>query len=367
MRVRIVCYEEVDRWIMGKFARRMRENLDKMGIQADIAMTPDDTADINHHIVFGGYDGKEHGIDTVMITHIDNIDKLEQVKEQLTVAKAGICMSKQTQLYLAQMGIDNSKLCYVNPAHDEVVAVRKIVVGITCRVQEDGRKREKFLVSLASKLDSRFFKFVIMGDSWEEQVERLLKLGFEVNYTSYFMYEEYVKLIPTLDYYLYMGMDEGQMGFVDALAAGVKTIVTAQGYHLDAKNGITHPFTTYAELERIFLDLQNEKRKLVDAVTTWNWHDYTLKHVEIWHYLMSGKARHSKFSDGVNSLLDFKKHKPVLDPETIHERRKQLQKNKYSHYYSEKKNKLKRAYRTKGIDGILKLIRKKIFNNIKPR
>ena len=102
-------------------------------------------------------------------------------------------------------------------------------------------------------------------------------------------------------------MDEGQMGFVDAVAAGVKTIVTSQGYHLDALNAITHPFTTYEELESIFLSIQEEFRKLPDSVSTWNWFDYTKKHVEIWRYLLDNKNVVSRYNDGLNSLLMIKR------------------------------------------------------------
>jgi len=58
---------------------------------------------------------------------------------------------------------------------------------------------------------------------------------FEVEYHENFDYEVYKELIPTLDYYLYVGKDEGQMGFIDALAAGIPTIVTPQGFHLDER------------------------------------------------------------------------------------------------------------------------------------
>ena len=50
-----------------------------------------------------------------------------------------------------------------------------------------------------------------------------------------------------------MGMDEGQMGVLDAHAAGVKTIVTSQGYHLDLKNSVTYPFEKFDSLLDIFL------------------------------------------------------------------------------------------------------------------
>jgi hypothetical protein len=359
MRVRIVCYEEVDRWIMGKFALRMRDNLQQMGIDVDIAMTTDDTADINHHIVFGGYDGLVHANDTIMITHVDNNDKLELIKNQLKNS-LGICMSKETQDFLCQMGADKNKLCYINPAHDGVMSIRKINVGICCRVQEDGRKREFFLDKLANTLDPAFFKFTIMGDSWEPQIRELQKRKFEVNYTNKFIYDEYVKLIPTLDYYLYMGMDEGQMGFIDALAAGVKTIVTSQGYHLDAPGGIVHPYQTYDELESIFLGLQNEKKMLVQSVSTWNWYDYTLKHVEIWKYMLGDKSVVSQFNDGLNSLLNQRNISIATDQSFIDARMKELKKNKRSHMYFEKTGKLKRAYAAEGLKGVLKLIKKKV-------
>ena len=52
MNVRIVCYEDVDAWILGKFALRLCENLILQGVQADISKAPDNSADINHHIIY---------------------------------------------------------------------------------------------------------------------------------------------------------------------------------------------------------------------------------------------------------------------------------------------------------------------------
>lgn len=365
MRVRIVCYEDVDAWILGKFAKKMHESLQKMGINSDIAKVPDVSADINHHIIYVTYDGKKNSVDTIMITHVDNVDKLTQIKKQLENAAAGICMSKETMLHLSQMGINKSKLCYVNPAHDGLIPVGKIVIGITCRVQGDGRKREYFLDKLANILDPQYFKFKIMGDGWQLQVNILRKRSFEVEYTDRFVYEEYVKLIPSLDYYLYMGMDEGQMGFIDALAAGVKTIVTAQGYHLDAPGGMVHPFTSYEELEHIFLSLQNEKENLVQSVKTWNWDDYTKKHVEIWKHLL-GESNKSDFTDGLNSLVGTVNTKLNYESSFAKRKIKELKRNQYSHLYFKKIGRLKKAYSTNGFSGVMKLIRARMLNQLDP-
>lgn len=353
MKVHIVCYEDVDKWILGKFALKMHENLQKMGIESDISKKADPSADINHHIIYGGFNGIKSSIDTLMITHIDNIDKLNQLKGQLNAVEAGICMSKETQLYLAKMGVDKNKLCYVNPAHDGVIPIKKVVVGLTSRVQDDGRKREFFLDRLAKQLNPNYFRFKIMGDSWEPQINNLRKHDFEVDYVDHFDYNEYVKFIPSFDYYLYMGMDEGQMGFVDALAAGVKTIVTAQGYHLDACNGITHPYTTYDELESIFLSIQKEKETLINSVATWNWFDYTRKHVEIWQYLQDRRKQQSNFSDGLSSLLEFIDKDIDSDNNFIKNKTKLLQKNLLSQKYYQKRRMIIDIYKSRGILGLL--------------
>jgi hypothetical protein len=310
MKVRIVCYEDVDAWILGKFARKMHENLLEMGVDSSIAKVPDPTADINHHIIYYDYDGRRNSIDTVMVTHIDNMDKKLLLERQLKVADLGICMSGETMALLAGSGISEQKLAFVLPAHDGAMKIRKILIGITCRVQEDGRKREYFLYKISKTIDPTIFKFVIMGDGWDQQVATLKNDGFEVEYHTRFDYEKYLQIIPSLDYYLYMGLDEGQMGFIDALSSGVKTIVTSQGYHLDAPGGMTHPFKTLDELLGILKAIELEKKKLIDSVKTWNWRDYTKKHVEIWKYLIlknkgedfSGVISKSEYTDGVISI-----------------------------------------------------------------
>ena len=60
--------------------------------------------------------------------------------------------------------------------------------------------------------------------------------------------------------YLFWGFDEGSMGFLDALSAGVETIVTPQGYHLDIPNGITYPCRIISDFEHVLIDIQNKRK-----------------------------------------------------------------------------------------------------------
>jgi len=348
MRVRIICYEDLDLWILGKFALKMQDNLKKLGVDVDIAKIPDKNADINHHIIYTYYNGVISRNDTVMITHVDNIDKLNMLKQQINAVKLGICMSKETQNYLIQMGIEKDKLCYVNPAHDGIISIKKYVIGIASKVHLDGRKNELYFNQLAEELNPKYFKFKIMGQGWKPQIENLRTKGFQIDYIDHFEYKEYVdNFFINLDYYLYMSMDEGQMGFIDAVAAGVKTIVTAQGYHLDAKNAITHPFTTYDELKGILLSLQNEKETLVQSVETWNWYDYSKKHLELWEHILDNKKNSSDFTDGLNSLLKAQNSKIEIDEKFIQNQTEELTKNlklQNECYKNHMKNKTKTVF-----------------------
>lgn len=305
MRIRIVCYEEVNSWILGKFARKLHEALLHLGVEATIAKGPDPSADINHHIIYLDYiENNATPLDTLMITHLDSREKLAQVKKQLRVARAGICMSQETMNLLVSYGIDPAKVCYVLPAHDGAIHIKKICVGITSKVHRDGRKRQYLLLKLTDTISPAYFRFKVMGIGWQPVVQQLQRKGFEVEYYDAFDYETYRQMIPTLDYYLYMGLDEGSMGFIDALAAGVKTIVTPQGYHLEAAHGITHAFTTAEELIRIFSAIEQEKKLLVDSVRHWTWEAYARKHLDCWRYLLHGKITACTTKDGLHSLIN---------------------------------------------------------------
>ena len=134
-------------------------------------------------------------------------------------------------------------------------------------------------------------------------------MGFEVNYYANFDKEIYQELIPSLDYWIFTGFDEGGMGYLDALAAGVKTIVTPQGFHLDTKYGLTYPCSTIKDFIETLQEIQTEKKKIINAVKDWTWENYARKHLEIWQYLTRTKplqelyAHQSEYMDGIFSML----------------------------------------------------------------
>ena len=304
--INIFSGEPIDNWILGKFAKNMKKYFEKYGVKTDLSYKLSQIADFNQCLIYLNCNPDlASKKDVVMITHVDQYAKFELLEKLLPKIGLGICMSKDQMEKLINLGLDKNKLCYINPAHDGVIPVKKIVVGLASRVYNDGRKNEIYFNKLADVLDCNYFKFKIMGANWDPQVDYMKSKGFEIEYYSQFDYDVYTKnFFSDMDYYLYMGLDEGQMGFVDAQSAGVKTIVTNQGYHLDSDSPITYPFTTYEELEKIFLALQKEKKEIVEAMQSWTWENYAIKHLHIYEYLKTGRIIENSFKDGLNSLLE---------------------------------------------------------------
>ncbi len=305
--VHLVCEDRS--WILRKFAVKMKEELEIQGYKCSISGVTDPSADINHYIIYDSYEPVAAYNDTIMITHIDSYNKLERLKFQLKVAKMGICMSKETMERLAAYGVPREKLCYINPAQDEIIKPKKYVLGITNKTHDDHRKNENVLVDLCKVLEPDYFLFKIMGSGWTDIVARVKKMGFQVEYHDEFDYEEYIKLIPSLDYFLYWGFDEGSMGYLDALRAGVETIVTPQGFHLDVKDGITYECRTIADFKDVLLNLQEKRKRIVNSVETWTWKKYVDKHLEVWNYLLGNEEDIYKnqhiYEDGIFSVLRY--------------------------------------------------------------
>lgn len=310
MKVRIVCYEGSQKWILGKFANKMNEHLLKMGVDCEIGREPSDDVDVNHHLIFLNYKGIRHSkVETMMITHVDSTMKLSRLIAQEDAYDVGICMSKETMEQLIKGGVRSSKLDYILPAHDGVIKPRKMVLGITSKTHNDGRKKENTLITICKNISKDDFCFKIMGIGWTEIVAEMKQMGFEVEYFEEFDYDTYVKLMPALDYYLYMGWDEGSMGFIDAVAAGVQTIVTPQGYHLDAPGAITHAINDEKDIIKVLNTVAQSRNTYVNAVSNWTWEAYAKNHLDLWKKLL-----HEPVDNAVNDepVKGFKRQLKVL-------------------------------------------------------
>jgi hypothetical protein len=229
-----------------------------------------------------------------MITHVDSFWRLRMVRKALHTTDFGICLSKDTLNFLAEKGVPAQQLRAITPGYDGDIKPRRVVIGLTTHLYPNKCKREDVLLEVCQKRRLDDFRFVIFGNGWEPVLPVLLDAGAEVEHTpgtqDYLAdYQKIKAAVPFFDYYLYMGLDEGSMGILDALAAGVPTIVTPQGFHLDIPGGITNPFWDACQLGEIFDRIVAQRRQRVESVSKRSWHTYAQEHARIWHALIDGE------------------------------------------------------------------------------
>ncbi len=275
-------------WIIQKIAEELADKLRQSGIGVSITNKPDPTSDLVHHMSWAFANIRTPQPSTMFITHLDDLFKLGQVRAMLaSEVRVGICMSSHTMRQLLEFGCSNDTLYYISPAHDGLISPRKIVIGVTTRVYPDGRKRETLLQEVARRIDLSAFEFRIFGRGWEPTIAVLEAAGAQVAYFAESDdyrkdYDTLREIVPTFDYYLYLGMDEGSLGTLDALACGVATIITPQGFHLDLPNGMTHPVVSAEDLARVLEEIAEPRRKRVASVSALTWAEYAHRHIDLW-------------------------------------------------------------------------------------
>jgi hypothetical protein len=204
-------------------------------------------------------------------------------------------MSSMTVKQLVKAGLPREKLCYVLPALDAGFEPRRITIGIATKLYSDGRKREALLTRLAKEMDLSSFHFEIFGTGWEQVAGVLRGGGATVSLAAgtedaAVDYLHIKQRTPHFDYYLYLGLDEGSLGTLDALAAGVKTIITPQGFHVDLPHAITHPFLDYDDLRAVFEGLRDDREARIQSVKGLTWPIYAERHAFIWRAILDGRA-----------------------------------------------------------------------------
>ena len=313
MRVHVVLSPQNASWVIGKIAHRLVDELARLGIAATLSEDADDGADINHWMSYAFIARHAGRASTVFITHIDDPYKALQLKDILAErADVGLCLSRHMMRILVSWGLPADRLWYVLPALDTPEPAR-VRIAVATRLYADGRKREDLLVQLASERDLSPFHFEIAGSGWEAVIPKLRDAGAAVNWDSgsadYLAdHRAILDSMRTCEYYLYLGMDEGSLGTLDALALGIKTIVTPQGFHLEIPDGITAAVETYEELRDVFDRMAANRARRIDAVRSWTWTQYAREHVTIWDALLQGKR-----SD-IPKLAGRQQHAPPAPP-----------------------------------------------------
>jgi len=100
-------------------------------------------------------------------------------------------------------------------------------------------------------------------------------------------YDLILDRLRAADYYFYPGLDEGSMGLLDALALGVPTISTPQGFHLDIPGGLTYGFWDFPEMLGIFQRIAKERQDRIGVTNRFSWDEYARRHSVIWRAVLT--------------------------------------------------------------------------------
>lgn len=307
--VKIHICSPTDGWIIQKFGQCVYRELKLLGEDVSISAQFAPEADINHYFIEEYCPQVVPNRTTFFVTHVDTVAKLERVRDVTNQGAIGVCMSKHTMNDMISSGVRRDRICYIHPAQDGMLKPKKITLGFTHKTHDDYRNRESMLIDVCKQIQPDAFRFIIMGSGWESIIDEIRCLGFEVEYYAAFDKVIYNELIPRLDYYCFFGFDEGSMGFLDAVAAGINTIVTPQGYHLDTECGITYPVQTIDDIVDVLHILEKKRNKYVRFAQEWTWKNYALKLLEIWKYMLRIEKRgilmknRGRYVDGIFSLL----------------------------------------------------------------
>lgn len=318
MRVNLVLHDNARGWVIEKLAVKLCEALVAKGVDAEVTAEASPTAQVNHFMIFHYADPLAGMINTMSITHVDDALKIDMIKRRLSQGvRAAICMSTMTVDQLVGYGVDPSRLTFALPAHDGDITPRRIVIGVTSNCPGDGRKREWLLIKLAEEMALDAFEFQFFGTGWDVVVPALEAAGAKVavvprspDYLG--DYSQIRAAVPHFDYYFYPGLDEGSLGTLDALAAGVKTIVTLQGFHLDLPNAVTHGFWDYPELKAIFQTIVGERQARIDVAQILSWANYAQRHIDIWTALETNDTLPATRQAGEHQRLAAPAPYPVL-------------------------------------------------------
>jgi glycosyltransferase involved in cell wall biosynthesis len=147
-----------------------------------------------------------------------------------------------SRLHLLPHGID---LEMFQPT-ESVPLSRRVRIGFVGRAYPDGRKGEDRLLALSRLLSKEHYEFVLVGDRWEQVVEKLRAQGFTVDYQRRLPAEKLPAAIAGLDVLLVCARNEGgPQPVLEALACGVPVVSTKVGFVPDLKAQLPQHITLF--------------------------------------------------------------------------------------------------------------------------
>lgn len=181
---------------------------------------------------------KEAKVNSVFVTHVDDMLKEFEVKMRLKKYESILCTSHYDAAFITALLGPSSRIVGIDlPCRDFAVAPLRISIFSQC--YSDQRKNEHWLLEFFKMKSEETRKSVILsflGLGWEDFVSDIAALGVAYELYSYptSFQNEYVlykNRLSQSDLLLYMGFDGGQMSVYDGLQTGIEMLFPNISYH----------------------------------------------------------------------------------------------------------------------------------------
>jgi glycosyltransferase involved in cell wall biosynthesis len=288
-KVNILSYEPQGGWILWDYAVRLNHELLKFGINSQINHSQLENFDITYHINYAGLsDVTVGGLHCTMITHIDEKWKFDVIIKHAAAGVYGICLSNDTARHMKNLS-GYTTFCgirlpaMIQPKH------HTISVFLSSRCYSDGRKNEHWIEQFYTLFPQNLLNLSIMGAGWDDIVVKGVQNGYNISYYPDFIRDKYLDILSKADYMLYLGFDEGAVSVADAAAMGVKSIASAQGFHLELADDMVL-YTDVQELIAIGKSIVNDVQiRNLRSNNAANWNQYAESHINLWSQLIKDR------------------------------------------------------------------------------
>jgi hypothetical protein len=324
-------------WILGKIARKIAEGFEAKGYSVQILGQPIGNSDVVFWMYYGdlgildsNLSNYKTKIESALVTHVDDANKLRQVKKIADANIDLIFMSKEHANSISTLLEFRERPFNILAGSDLVDQRRKMRVGLFTKTFPDSRKNEEWLILLAKEVDIQSCELVIVGTGWNKIYSRLRELGINVEVydgieLDYPKYSDFTAIYNTLDLYVYLGFDEGSMGALDAFLLKCEMLISRQGFHLEFNLSEDSYFSDYNEFRNKFLIRMEQYRIQEDEFSKWSWartieslEDHWILHLENPNLLEAKKLCELNFPEKIwNFYKRRREYKKLLKQSLI--------------------------------------------------
>ncbi|MDB4341980.1 hypothetical protein OAA59_02075 [bacterium] len=233
--------EPVNRgWILEKLVRDIADQMRSLGIEVRIGPKGSFRGEMVALHTRGYYFQpiENASLNSVFMTHIDDVFKEKEMVSISKKADSVICMSEHNAEIMWSLGCSRESVIGINLPH-RGGEIRRPRIGIFSAKYPDGRKNEEWLIDYYRKIPVEHrSKFIIclIGRRWEMFGALLADLdaSFEIYRYDRSLPGEYdlqKDIVAKLDKLVYLGFDGGSMSVYDGMHANVDMIFSDNCFH----------------------------------------------------------------------------------------------------------------------------------------